>query len=105
MAMERVNSLACKKPVVIFSTSSCCMCHTVKTLFAELGVNADVHELDEEPLGREMHRALLKMAGRSSALPVVFIGGRMIGSTDRVMSLHLGGELVELLRDAGAIWL
>ncbi|KAI0504314.1 hypothetical protein KFK09_015266 [Dendrobium nobile] len=103
--MERVNSLVSKKPVVIFSLSSCCMSHTVKSLFYDLGVNVDVHELDEEDQGKEMEGALANLIGRNPPVPVVFIGGRLIGSTDRVMSLHLGGNLVKLLKDAGALWL
>lgn len=103
--MEKVNRLVSQKPVVIFSLSSCCMCHTVKSLFFDLGVNVDVHELDEEPEGREMQRALGKLIGRNCPVPLVFIGGRLIGSTDRVMSLHLGGNLVQLLREAGGLWL
>ncbi|KAL0910219.1 hypothetical protein M5K25_021176 [Dendrobium thyrsiflorum] len=103
--MENVNWLVSQKPVVIFSLSSCCMCHTVKSLFVDLGVNVDLHELDEEPQGREMQMALAKLTGRNPPVPAVFIGGRLIGSTDKVMSLHLGGNLVRLLRDAGALWL
>ncbi|XP_020705357.1 glutaredoxin-C1 [Dendrobium catenatum] len=103
--MEKVNRLVSQKPVVIFSLSSCCMCHTVKRLFFDLGVNVDVHELDEEPEGREMQRDLGKLIGCSCPVPLVFIGGRLIGSTDTVMSLHLGGNLVQLLREAGGLWL
>ncbi|KAG0475784.1 hypothetical protein HPP92_015470 [Vanilla planifolia] len=69
------------------------------------GRNADVHELDEDPKGREMERALAKLMDGSSPVPAVFIGGRIIGSTDRVMALHLRGDLVQLLREAGALWL
>ncbi|KAK8965031.1 putative glutaredoxin-C14 [Platanthera guangdongensis] len=103
--MEKVNELVSQKPVVVFSLSSCCMSYTVKSLFLDLGVNADVHELDEEPHGREIQKALSKLVGRNPPVPVVFIGGRLVGSTDRVMSLHLGGHLVQLLTDAGALWL
>ncbi|KAG0474203.1 hypothetical protein HPP92_016060 [Vanilla planifolia] len=103
--METVNRLASRNPVVIFSYSTCCMSYTVKRLFSELGVNADVHELDEDPKGREMERALAKLMDGSSPVPAVFIGGRIIGSTDRVMALHLRGDLVQLLREAGALWL
>ncbi|XP_010904788.1 glutaredoxin-C1-like [Elaeis guineensis] len=103
--MDRVMSLASQRAVVIFSKSSCCMCHTVKRLFCELGVNPAVYELDEVRGGREMEKALVQLLGRSPPLPAVFIGGNLIGSTDRVMSLHLGGNLVSLLRDAGALWL
>ncbi|KAG6508578.1 putative glutaredoxin-C14 [Zingiber officinale] len=103
--MDRVLRLSSQKAVVIFSVSSCCMCHTVKRLFMELGVDAAVHELDQDPKGRDMERALAKMLGRTPPVPAVFIGGNLVGPTDKVMSLHLGGKLVPLLRDAGALWL
>ncbi|XP_009383750.2 putative glutaredoxin-C14 [Musa acuminata AAA Group] len=102
--MDKVMKLASQKAVVIFSLSSCCMCHTVKSLFHDLGVNAAVYELDEDPRGREMGKALAKLVGRNPPVPAVFIGGKPVGSTDRIMSLHLGGKLVPLLRDAGALW-
>ncbi|KAJ3688488.1 hypothetical protein LUZ61_017652 [Rhynchospora tenuis] len=103
--MDKVNKLASQRAVVIFSMSSCCMCHTVTSLFSDLGVNAAIHELDREAQGREMERALVKLMGHSPPVPAVFIGGRLVGSTDRIMSLHLGGDLIPLLRNAGAIWL
>lgn len=81
------------------------MSHAVKTLFSDLGVNPAVYELDGEPMGKEMESALIKIIGRKPPVPVVFIGGRLIGSTDNVMTLHLGGNLVPMLRDAGALWL
>ncbi|URD79208.1 Glutaredoxin [Musa troglodytarum] len=89
--------LASQRAVVVFSMSSCCMCHTIKRLFCELGVNPAIHELDEDPNGKDM--------GCNPPVPAVFIGGRLVGSTDMVMSLHLGSKLVPLLRDAGALWL
>ena len=66
-----------------------------------------MHELDKDPRGKEVERVLADMVGptRSSPVPAVFIGGALVGTTDRVMSLHLGGQLVPLLRQAGAIWL
>ncbi|RRT57096.1 hypothetical protein B296_00019307 [Ensete ventricosum] len=104
VGMEKVMKLASQRAVVVFSLSSCCMCHAVKSLFHDLGVDAAVRELDEDPRGREMEKALAKLVGRSPPVPVVFIGGKLVGSTDRIMSLHLGGKLVPLLRDAGALW-
>ncbi|XP_042463639.1 putative glutaredoxin-C14 [Zingiber officinale] len=103
--MDKVMKLASQRAVVIFSLSSCYMTYSVKSLFNDLGVNAIVHELDQDPRGAEMEKALVKLLGRRPAVPAVFIGGRFIGSTDRVMSLHLGGNLVPLLREAGALWL
>ncbi|KAK1628186.1 hypothetical protein QYE76_002501 [Lolium multiflorum] len=102
--MDRVTKLAGQRAVVIFSVSSCCMCHTVMRLFRELGVNPTVLELDEDPRGEEMAQALARLLGRNPAVPAVFIGGRLTGSTDKIMSLHLSGNLVPLLRNAGALW-
>jgi glutaredoxin 3 len=103
--MDRVMKLASERAVVIFTLSSCCMCHTVARLFCDLGVNAQVHELDQDPRGKEMEKALLKLLGKGPSVPVVFIGGKLVGGTNKVMSLHLGGELVPMLRNAGALWL
>ncbi|KQJ86461.1 putative glutaredoxin-C14 [Brachypodium distachyon] len=103
--MDRVMKLASERAVVVFTLSSCCMCHTVSRLFCDLGVNALVHELDQDPKGKEMEKALLKLLGRGPSVPAVFIGGKLVGGTNKVMSLHLGGELVPMLRNAGALWL
>jgi glutaredoxin 3 len=93
--MEKVLKLA-EKGVVIFSKSSCCMCYAVKVLFRELGVTPMVYEIDQDPEGREMEKALMKMCG-NAPVPVVFIGGQLIGSTNEVMSLHLSGQLMPRL--------
>ncbi|PIA61604.1 hypothetical protein AQUCO_00300844v1 [Aquilegia coerulea] len=94
--MDAIRRLTSDKGVVIFSKTSCCMCYTVKVLFNELGVNPMVHELDQNPEGRDIEKALMKL-GCSTAVPAVYIGGTFIGSTNEVMSLHLGGYLVPLL--------
>ncbi|KAL6874377.1 hypothetical protein ACP4OV_013397 [Aristida adscensionis] len=114
-AAERVERLASESAVVVFSVSSCCMCHAVKRLFCGMGVHPTVHELDLDPRGRELERALAHLvAGGGAAasgptappvVPVVFIGGRLVGAMDRVMAAHIGGSLVPLLKEAGALWL
>ncbi|XVF44280.1 hypothetical protein PTKIN_Ptkin02bG0107700 [Pterospermum kingtungense] len=103
--MERVVKLASESAVVIFSVSSCCMCHAVKRLFCGMGVNPTVYELDQDPRGKDMERALMRLLGNSQAVPVVFIGGKLIGAMDRVMASHINGTLVPLLKEAGALWL
>lgn len=113
--MERVGRLAAESAVVIFSLSSCCMCHAVKRLFCGMGVNPTVYELDQDPRGSELERALKRLvsvsgsgsgsSSVSSAVPVVFIGGKLIGSMDKVMGSHINGSLVPLLKEAGALWL
>lgn len=97
--------LASQKAVVIFSVSSCCMCHTVKRLFFDLGVNSSIYELDEVPNGLEMEKTLTKIHGLNPPVPEVFIGGKLVGATDKVMALHLRGKLVPLLKDVGTLWL
>ncbi|XP_043711082.1 monothiol glutaredoxin-S10-like [Telopea speciosissima] len=102
--MDRVTKLAPQRAVVIFSKSSCSMCHAVKRLFYELGVSPAIHELDEDSRGREMEWALMRL-GFNPSVPAVFIGGKLVGSTNDVMTLHLNGSLIPMLKDAGAIWL
>ncbi|XP_047325916.1 glutaredoxin-C13-like [Impatiens glandulifera] len=95
--MEKIKSLASEKGVVIFSKSSCCMCYSVAVLFNDLGVRPAVHEIDHDPEGREMERALVKL-GCSGAVPAVFIDGKFVGSTQEILSLHLSGSLMPLLK-------
>ncbi|KAL6978426.1 Glutaredoxin-C11 [Sarracenia purpurea var. burkii] len=101
--MERIIDLATKKAAVIFTKSTCCMCHSIKALFYELGASPAIHELDQDAGGREMEKALQRL-GCHPAVPAVFIGGRFVGSSKDVISLHLDGSLKQKLIDAGAIW-
>eukprot|EP00249_Psilotum_nudum_P027212 c34634_g1_i1 orf=303-614(-) len=103
--MERVKRLAAENAVVVFSNSSCCMCHVVKRLLCGLGVNPTIYELDEESGGQELEDALLRLVEDGQAVPVVFIGGKFIGGLERVMSAHISGALIPLLKEAGALWL
>ncbi|XP_058076867.1 putative glutaredoxin-C14 [Magnolia sinica] len=103
--MDKVLELASQNAVVIFSLTSCCMCHSIKSLFCDLGVHIATHELDEVPRGREIEKVLGGLMDQTPPVPAVFIGRKLIGSTKEVMSLHLGGELIPLLKAAGAIWL
>lgn len=102
--MESVRELALEKAAVIFTTSTCCMCYSIKTLFYQLGANPEIHELDKIHNGREMERAL-RGIGCNPVVPAVFIGGRYVGSSKDVLTLHLDGSLKQLLMDAKAIWL
>ncbi|KAL0855912.1 hypothetical protein Bca101_061065 [Brassica carinata] len=109
-SLLRLESLVAESAVVIFSVSTCCMCHAVKGLFRGMGVSPVVHELDLLPYGGDIQRALIRLLGCSGAsspgaLPVVFIGGKLVGAMDRVMASHINGSLVPLLKDAGALWL
>ncbi|KQK21055.1 glutaredoxin-C9 [Brachypodium distachyon] len=107
---ERVAAMASGSAVVVFSASGCCMCHVVKRLLLGLGVGPAVYELDQlGGAGREIQAALAQLLPGSSnggaVVPVVFVGGRLLGGVDKVMACHINGSLVPLLKDAGALWL
>ncbi|KAG8370030.1 hypothetical protein BUALT_Bualt14G0075300 [Buddleja alternifolia] len=104
--MDCVLKLASQNALVIFSKSSCCMCHAIKRLFYEQGVSPTIYEIDEQINGREIERALIKLGcGAAPAVPAVFIGGKYVGSANNVLTLHLDGSLKKMLKDAGALWL
>ncbi|CAM0905346.1 unnamed protein product [Alopecurus aequalis] len=111
---ERVARMASGNAVVVFSASGCCMCHVVKRLLLGLGVGPTVYELDQMGgAGREIQAALAQLlspgpgAGhhQQPPVPVVFVGGRLLGGVEKVMACHINGTLVPLLKEAGALWL
>lgn len=101
--MGTVKRLAAEKPVVIFSKSSCCISHSIKTLISNFGANAMVYELDELPNGQQMERELLEL-GCNPSVPAIFIGDKLIGGANEVMSLNVKGKLKPLLTKVNAIW-
>ncbi|XP_061989415.1 monothiol glutaredoxin-S2-like [Rosa rugosa] len=101
--MEAVTKMVSERPVVIFSKSSCCMCHSIKTLLCDFGVNPAVHELDEMQGGREIEQALSRL-GCNPSVPAVFIGGELVGGANEIMSLHLKRSLIPMLKHVGALW-
>ncbi|KAK4418180.1 Monothiol glutaredoxin-S2 [Sesamum alatum] len=103
--MEAVKRLTAEKPVVIFGTSTCCMCHTIKTLICSFGANPMVYELDKVANGQQLERALVVALGQRPSFPAVFIDQELVGGANEVMSLHVKGFLVPLLKKAKAIWI
>ncbi|XAR58472.1 Thioredoxin-disulfide reductase [Bertholletia excelsa] len=101
--MEKIGHLASKKAAVIFTKSSCCMCHSIKALFYDLGASPAVHELDQEASGRDMERELQRL-GCTPTVPAVFIGGKYVGTAKDIISLHVDGVLKQMLIEAKAIW-
>lgn len=95
--MDKVMKLVSERGVVIFSKSSCCLSYAVNILIQELGVNPLVYEIDHDPECREMEKALMRL-GCNAPVPAVFIAGKLIGSTNEIMSLHLSGSLTEKLK-------
>ncbi|PON46674.1 Thioredoxin-like fold containing protein [Parasponia andersonii] len=112
--------------VVVFGRRGCCMCHVLRRLLLGHGVNPPVFEVDEEreaavveelsKINGVADEEVGNSGGSSSSssssnnnnkvqFPVVFVGGKVFGGLERVMATHISGELVPILRKAGALWL
>ncbi|KAK6268711.1 hypothetical protein QUC31_012871 [Theobroma cacao] len=105
-----VTKLVLENAVIVFGRQGCCMCHVVKRLLLGHGVNPAVCEVDEEKeeaVLTELSRINGERGGERGGVqfPAVFVGGKLFGGLDRVMSTHISGELVPILKDAGALWL
>ncbi|URD91790.1 Glutaredoxin [Musa troglodytarum] len=94
--------MVAENPVVVVGRRGCCMVDVARRLLLGLGVNPMVREIGEDA-------AAVEGAGgdrpRSPKLPVVFVGGRLLGGLDRLVTAHITGDLVPILKDAGALWL
>ncbi|KAB2072091.1 hypothetical protein ES319_A08G267800v1 [Gossypium barbadense] len=105
----RIQRLMSEHPVIIFSRSSCCMCHVMKKLLVTIGVHPTVIELDDRemaslpppPSSSPTHGGIPSMNHPS---PAVFIGGTCIGGLESLVALHLSGHLVSKLVEVGALW-
>lgn len=91
--------------VIVIGRHGCCMTHVVKRLLQSLGVNPGIHEVEEDEVcvAKELEPMI---EGKCNVqFPMVFIGGKLFGGLERVMATHISGELVPLLKQAGALWL
>ncbi|KAK7400634.1 hypothetical protein VNO78_11862 [Psophocarpus tetragonolobus] len=103
-----VVKMVSENPVIVIGTRGCCMCHVVQKLLQGLGVNPPMYEVDEADQADVANVLSLNILGASAAtlqFPAVFVGGKFFGGLDRVMATHISGELVPILKDAGALWL
>ncbi|XP_021755494.1 monothiol glutaredoxin-S1-like [Chenopodium quinoa] len=101
--MDTVNRLVEQKPLVIFSRSSCCISHSVIKLISGYGANATIYQLDDISNGQEIDRPLQRLGLRPS-IPAVFIGQKLVGGANEIISLQVQGRLVPMLKEAGALW-
>ncbi|CAN1283872.1 GRXC9 [Linum perenne] len=97
---DDVRKLVSENSIIVFGKRGCCMCHVVKRLLNGLGVNPTVYDVDEPDEGH-----VAKELSSDVQFPVVFVGGKVFGGLERVMATHISGELVPILKDAGALWL
>lgn len=91
-----IGDAVAAKDVVIFSKSFCPFCAKTKTLFRELGVDADIYELDKRDDGADIQAELKTMTGQST-VPNVFVKGSHVGGNDDVQKANSNGELAKML--------
>lgn len=98
-----VTRMVLENAVIVIGRRGCCLCHVVKRLLQGLGVNPPVYEIDDH---HEASVAAQLFTGAETVqFPAVFVGGKLFGGLERVMATHISGELVPILKDAGALWL
>ncbi|EEF44360.1 glutaredoxin-C9 [Ricinus communis] len=109
-----MGNMVRENAIIVFAKKGCCMSHVVKRLLLGLGVNPPIFEIDEQEEISVLQELELIVDNNKDdnngnddkvQLPAVFIGGRLFGGLDRLMATHISGELVPILKDAGALWL
>ncbi|KAG4960954.1 hypothetical protein AAZX31_13G276400 [Glycine max] len=110
--MKMVLNMVSENAVIVIARRGCCMSHVVKRLLLGLGVNPAVYEVeekDEEGVATQLEATIRSDDGNTQQgkvqFPTVFIGGKLFGGLDRIMATHISGELVPILKKAGALWL
>ncbi|PHT90493.1 hypothetical protein T459_05606 [Capsicum annuum] len=85
--------------------------HSLKSLLVLLGVNPIVFKVEEEEKSSvlmklsKMNEGFNSSTGGPWDLPAVYKGGKYLRGFDKVMESHVKGELVPMLKKAGALWL
>ncbi|KAL2545011.1 Glutaredoxin-C6 [Forsythia ovata] len=107
----RIQRLISENPVIIFSRSSCCMCHVMKHLLLNNGVHPTVIELEEDEIGAINNNNQVAPAvdggdgdgdgDGGGGAPALYIGGALVGGLKDLVALHLSGHLVPKLIEVG----
>mmetsp|Transcript_14453 Transcript_14453/g.21297 ORF Transcript_14453/g.21297 Transcript_14453/m.21297 type:complete len:187 (-) Transcript_14453:167-727(-) len=100
-----VQNLIKTEAVVVFSSSTCPFCDTVKETLKSKKVPYKVIELDERP---DMRAEMASLIDGRASVPVVFISGDFIGGCNDggkggIVPLNESGELDVLLARAGVL--
>jgi len=90
-----------ENPVMVFSKTTCPYCKMAKEALDKTGVNYIVEEIEDRPDCSQLQDVFAKITG-GKTVPRVFIGGKCVGGGSETYSLYNKGELVPLLKDAGA---
>ncbi|KAI3468119.1 hypothetical protein Pfo_024782 [Paulownia fortunei] len=108
----RIQRLISENPVIIFSRSSCCMCHVMKRLLSTIGVHPTVIELEEDEIAALSPRDnnnedSSPVPSGASAAPALYIGGACVGGLESLVALHLSNNLkhsIKMKQNSNRIW-
>ncbi|CAH2062624.1 unnamed protein product [Thlaspi arvense] len=98
------KKLVAENAVIVFGRSGCCMCHVVRRLLLGHGVNPPVVEVEEAEEAAIVDE-LSKISGEALQFPAVFVGESISEGWRKSWLLIFSGELVPILKEAGALWL
>jgi glutaredoxin 3 len=102
----KIENLITDNKVLVFSWTGCPFCKNAKALLTDVGAQFTAVELDT--LGQEgkaIRAELAEMTDRTS-VPNIWINGQNVGGCNDgpgVMTLHKQGQLVPMLKAAGAM--
>ncbi|KAM7271881.1 hypothetical protein ACFE04_031095 [Oxalis oulophora] len=102
--------LVSENSTIIFTKKGCCMGHVVKSLLLCHGVNPAIHQIEDgeeevDILNEFMKNKKVNVNGENMEFPCVFVGGKFYGGLEKVINTHITGDLVPVLKQAGALWL
>ena len=112
MEEEDLRRIVESSVVVVVGRRGCCMSYVAKKLLQELRANPMMSEISEgfaekmtlmdkiAKILSEDDRTLVPLM-----FPLVFIGGKLVGGLDKLITIHISGELVPMLKIASALWL
>ncbi|KZV51856.1 hypothetical protein F511_06899 [Dorcoceras hygrometricum] len=103
----RIQRLISENPLIIFTRSSCCMCHVMRHLLSTIGVYPTVIELEEDEITALSRRDTSSDEAEDPlpppGAPALYIGGVCVGGLESLVALHLSNNLVPKLVEVGAL--
>ncbi|KAL0271435.1 UNVERIFIED_CONTAM: hypothetical protein PYX00_008532 [Menopon gallinae] len=100
--VEKCRQLITESRVVVFSKTTCPYCKRVKKLFATLGEEPVVYELDKEADGPLVQEYLFQTTSQKT-VPNVFVNSRHVGGCDDTFRAYGDGSLCALLQEPPCI--
>ncbi|CAE7237391.1 Glrx [Symbiodinium sp. CCMP2592] len=106
--LQELENRISQSKVFVVSKQWCPFCQRLKSVLGELGVAAEVLELEDmskKPLVKDEAAVLDYMQQRTGArsVPRLFIAGKFIGGCDDAVTMANSGELQKRLKEAGAL--